>query len=40
MNLLPLGVGKASRELDRVLPGKYMKIIYDKLSKRDACILV
>lgn len=36
---LPKGVGKYTTELDRVLPGKHTKLLYDSLKRTEAGIL-
>jgi hypothetical protein len=36
---LPEGVGKFSKALDVALPGKHTRDLYDKLKRREACIL-
>jgi hypothetical protein len=36
---LPQGVGKFSKALDLALPGKHTRDLYDKLKRREACIL-
>ena len=37
---LPLGIGKALKELDCALPGPYIKIIYDNLTKDEAKVII
>jgi hypothetical protein len=37
---LPEGVGKFLKALDLALPGKHTPDLYDKLKRREACILV
>jgi ribonuclease HI len=36
---LPEGVGKFSKALDVALPGKHTRDLYDKLKRREACVL-
>jgi hypothetical protein len=36
---LPDGVGKFSKAMDAALPGKHTRGLYDKLKRREACIL-
>jgi len=36
---LPEGVGKFSKALDMALPGKHTRDLYDKLKRKEACIL-
>jgi hypothetical protein len=37
--VLPGGVGKFSKAMDMALPGKHTRDIYDKLKRREACVL-
>jgi ribonuclease HI len=37
--VLPKEVGKFSRAIDTALPGKHTRDLYDKLKRREACIL-
>jgi hypothetical protein len=37
---LPKGVGRYTTELDRALPGKHTKLLYDSLKRTEARILV
>jgi ribonuclease HI len=37
--LLPQGVGKFSKAMDAALPGKHTRPLYDKLKRREACVL-
>lgn len=36
---LPDEVGKFSKAIDAALPGKHTRVLYDKLKRREACIL-
>jgi ribonuclease HI len=36
---LPEGVGKFSQALDAALPGKHTRDLYDKLKRKEACVL-
>jgi ribonuclease HI len=36
---LPEGVGKFSKAMDAALPGKHTRDLYDKLKRREACVL-
>ena len=36
---LPLGVGKAIKQLDIALPGPHIKMIYDNLTKKEAKVI-
>jgi ribonuclease HI len=37
--MLPQGVGKFSKAMDTALPGKHTRVLYDKLKRREACVL-
>jgi hypothetical protein len=37
--ILPEGVGKYSREIDKALPGKHTRTLYDSLRRREASVL-
>ncbi|EAQ87155.1 hypothetical protein CHGG_03774 [Chaetomium globosum CBS 148.51] len=37
--VLPVGVGKFSKAMDAALPGKHTRDLYDKLKRREACVL-
>ena len=37
--VLPEGVGKFSKTMDAALPGKHTRDLYDKLKRREACVL-
>ncbi|EAQ91643.1 hypothetical protein CHGG_03578 [Chaetomium globosum CBS 148.51] len=37
--VLPVGVGKFSKTMDAALPGKHTRDLYDKLKRREACVL-
>ncbi|EAQ84299.1 hypothetical protein CHGG_10703 [Chaetomium globosum CBS 148.51] len=37
--VLPVSVGKFSKAMDAALPGKHTRHLYDKLKRREACVL-
>ena len=37
--VLPTGIGKFSKELDKALPGTHTRILYDGLKKKEAKVL-
>jgi hypothetical protein len=36
---LPDGVGRQSRKVDSALPGKYLRLLYDRLSWEEVSVL-